>query len=193
MGQGSSGYLTNRFAEIFLNSDKVKDIYKDKDIDFRSLPALVEVKVVDQEGARRLLSDFSLNNNDHSRNQAVQPSCQVVNIVIRWSKSNIVAQAFSLEVVKKAIGPSPFFCPSTSSCRDFTCYQCVEIRLLMWEKSFTWLCSRLPWFTWIGYTQYFVQSCFHSSIFLSPTLSSISIYNKNRKLQRQLDYEIGTF
>ena len=80
VGQGSSGYLTNRFAEIFLNSDKVKDIYKDKDIDFRSLPALVEVKVVDQEGARRLLSDFSLNNNDHSRNQAVQPSCQVVQV-----------------------------------------------------------------------------------------------------------------
>ena len=131
VGQGSSGYLTNRFAEKILNSDKVKDIDKDKDIDFRCLPALVEVKVVDQEGARRLLSDFSLNNNDHSRNQVVQPSCQVVNIVIRWSKSNIVAQAFSLEVVKKAIGPSSFLCPSTSSCRDFTCYQCVEIRLLM--------------------------------------------------------------
>lgn len=58
-----------------------------------SLIALVEVKVVDQEGARRLLSDFSLNNNDHSRNQVVQPSCQ----------------AFSLEVVKK--GDWTFFLP----------------------------------------------------------------------------------
>jgi len=67
-----------------------------------SLIALVEVKVVDQEGARRLLSDFSLNNNDHSRNQ-------VVNIVIRWSKSNPVAQALSLEVVKK--GNWTFFLP----------------------------------------------------------------------------------
>ena len=57
----------------------------DEDIDFRCLPALVEVKVVDREDARRLLSDFSLNNNDHSRNQVVQPSRQVVNIIIRWS------------------------------------------------------------------------------------------------------------
>ena len=81
----------------------------DEDIDFRCLPALVEVKVVDREGARRLLSDFSLNNNDHSRNQVVQPSCQVVNIVIRWSKSNPVAQALSLEVVKK--GNWTFFLP----------------------------------------------------------------------------------
>ena len=124
VGQGSSGYLTNRFDENIS-----KNI--DEDIDFQCLPALVEVKVVDQEGARRLLSDFSLNNNDHSRDQVVQPSCQVVIIVTRWSRSNLVAQAFSLEVVKKAIGPSSFLCPSTSSCRDFTCYQCVKIRLLM--------------------------------------------------------------
>ena len=163
VGQGSSGYLTNRWAE------KLKISIKDEDIDFRCLPALVEVKVVDQEGARRLLSDFSLNNNDHSRNQVVQPSCQVVNIVIRWSESNLVAQAFSLEVVKKAIGPSSSLCPLTSSCRDFTCYQCVKIRLLMWEKSLTWLCSRLPWFTWI-YTIFLSRAVFIQPYF-SPQLS----------------------
>jgi len=81
-----------------------------------SLIALVEVKVVDQEGARRLLSDFSLNNNDHSRNQVVQPSCQVVNIVIRWS--NLVVRLSHWKSSKKAIGPSSFLCPSASSCRD---------------------------------------------------------------------------
>ena len=94
MGQGSSGYLTNRFDEKILNSDKFKDIDKEKNIDFQCLPALVEVKVVDQEGARRLLSDFSLNNNNHSRDQVVQPSCQVVNLVIRWS--NLVIRRSTL-------------------------------------------------------------------------------------------------